>query len=232
MMLGLHPGERALVISAHPEDAAFGMGGTIAALAVRGITVDVLAVTDQTCVMRGVAVGAEARQREFGDACDVLGVQGRQIGWTGDGAVGRPATGLPGLVTLITQGPGPSLAVTRPAALFIPTCGHHQDHQAAHRAALAAIRQWAHGNQPDPRLVFGYDDQAEGIWISENTARPAVVDITGTTLVKRQALDCYTQICADPHPRSLPKIQAMDQAAGAAVRSEAAERFAVYRIVL
>ncbi|HCU95481.1 MAG TPA: hypothetical protein DHU96_23325 [Actinobacteria bacterium] len=44
MVLGLLPGERALVIAAWPGDETFGMGGTITAMAVHGITVDVLAV--------------------------------------------------------------------------------------------------------------------------------------------------------------------------------------------
>lgn len=232
-MLGLHPGERALVISAHPADAMFGMGGTIAGLAVHGITVDVLAVTNETCVTHDVPASAETRQREFAGACDALGVHGRHIAWAGDAAARKPTTGLPGLVTLITAGPGPSLATSQPAALFVPARGHHHDHQAVHQAALAAIRQGPHRNQSHPRLVLGYDDPADQIWPGNDTARPALVDITATTLVKRQALGCYTtEIRADPHPCSWPKIQAMDQAAGAAASTQAAERFAVYLIVL
>jgi LmbE family N-acetylglucosaminyl deacetylase len=58
-----------------------------------------------------------------------------------------------------------------------------------------------------------------------------LVDITGTTVVKSEALGCYvTQLHEDPQPRSLQKIQAMDQAAGAALGTQAVERFVAYRI--
>jgi len=232
MMLGLHPGERALVIAACPGDETFGMGGTIAVMAVHGITVDVLAAAIAASVMPGGSSRAQARLAEFSGACDVLGVHDRKIEWIDGDRARNLAAHLPDVVALIEHGPGPSLATSQPAAVFVPIAGHHPGRQAVCQAALTAVCPGRGQNQALPRLVLGYDGPEDRVWRSAERARPVLVDITGTAAVKGAALGCYvTQVHEDPHPRSLQKIQALDQAAGAALGTQAAERFAVYRMV-
>ena len=231
MIPGLHPGERALVIAAHPGDETAGMGGTIAAMAIYGVTVDVLAVALAASVMPDGRAWTQVRLAVVTDACDVLGVHDRKVGWI-DGDRGRnPAAHLPDLVALIEHGAGPSLDTSRPAAVFVPARGHHPDRQAVCQAALVAVCPGRRRKQFLPRLVLGYDSPEDRVRITADGARPVLVDITGTAAVKGEAQGCYvTHVHEDLDPRSLPKIQAMDQAAGAALATQAAEGFAVYRM--
>lgn len=231
-MLGLQPGERALVIGAHPDDESLGMGGTIAALTAAGIAVDVLAVACVSEPMHGSVSDAATRAEEFADACDVLGVDARAIAWIDDGHAQAPGQHLTDLVTLIESGTGPSLATSRPAALFIPAGGHHQDHQAVHQAALAAVRPGPRTARPLPRVVCGFEGPEDRAWLAYGHPYPLLIDITAQVPAKTKALNCYTsQLRPDPHPRSITKIAALDQAAGAAIGADAAEGFAVYRMV-
>ena len=73
MILGLHPGERALVIAAHPGDETAGMGGTIAAMAIYGVTVDVLAVALAASVMPDGPASTQVRLAEFTEASFLQG---------------------------------------------------------------------------------------------------------------------------------------------------------------
>lgn len=120
MVLGLLPGERALVIAAWPGDETFGMGGTITAMAVHGITVDVLAVAFATSVIPDGSSSTQALLAEFTDACDVLGVHDRKVEWIDGDRARNPAAYLPDLVALIERGPGPSLAASQSAAVLFP----------------------------------------------------------------------------------------------------------------
>ena len=231
MILGLHPGERALVIAAHPGDETAGMGGTIAAMAIYGVTVDVLAVALAASVMPDGPASTQVRLAEFTDACDVLGVHDRKVEWIDGDRARNPAVYLPDLAALIEHGAGPSLETSRPAAVFVPARGHHPDRQAVCQAALMAVYPGWSRKQFLPRLILGYDSPEDRVWVTADGARPVLVDITATAAVKGEALGCYlTHVQEDLDLCSLAKIQAMDQAAGAALATQAAEGFAVYRM--
>ncbi|MCM3883531.1 PIG-L family deacetylase [Frankia sp. R82] len=230
-MFGLLPGDRALVVGAHPDDETVGMAGTIAAMTGYGIQVDVLSVVCVTTPMYGGHSDSRTRLDEFHEACDVLGVDRRRVAWLDDRRAASPSTHLSELVALIETGEDVSLAASRPAALFIPAGGHHQDHQAVHLAALAAVRPGPRPGRPLPRLVLGYDGPEDRAWLAGCAPRPVLIDITSALQAKAKALACYqSQLRDDPHPRSIEKIQAQDCAAGAEIGAHAAERFAVYRM--
>ena len=232
-MLGLHPGDHALVVAPHPDDETLGPGGTVAALTRHGVTVDVLAVTCTTSDRHeGTSEPAE-RAREFDAACAILGVRNREIAWIDTAAARNPAGHAHELVALIEHGCGPSLATTRPALLLIPAAeAHHQDHRTVHRAALAAVRPGYRAERPLPRIVAGYDGPEDQTWRACDTARPLLIDTTAVAEVKYKALRSYpTQLRTPPHPRSLEIVTALDTATGAAAGVAAAERFALYRMV-
>lgn len=227
-------GTRVLVIAPHPDDETLGAGGTIAWLTGTGARVDVLVITSgaPTATTEGSTGEDAGRAAELADACAVLGIDHHTIAWTHGPRAANPGQHLPDLVALIESGPGPSLATTRPDVLLLPNGGHHQDHQAVHDAALAAIRPGARPGRPLTRLVLGYDGPDDR-WLTDRLPHPVTIDITGQIPAKTKALNCYpSQMRADPHPRSLPKIAACDEAIGARIGTAAAEAFTVYRMVL
>ena len=231
-MFGLKPGDRALVVSTHLDDETLGLGGTIAKLTEHGVDVDVLAVACTTAPMYGGSSDAGTRRAEFDAACSVLGVHQHHVAWVDTDRAAHPGTYLPELVALIESGPGPCLHTSRPHLLFIPTAdAHHQDHQAVHTAALAAARPGAADTRWIPPLVLGYDGPEDRSWRAADEPRTVVVDTSTAWPTKEKALLCYTsQLREAPHPRSTAKIRAFDEAAGATIGTETAERFLPYRM--
>ncbi|MFI6883748.1 PIG-L deacetylase family protein [Streptosporangium canum] len=231
-MLGLSPGDRALVLAVHPDDESFGPGASIAALTSFGVLVDVLAITCTSLPMYGGTSEPGIRAGEFEAACDALGVTGRHIAWTDTDRARDPGAFLPDLINLIERGMGPSLRTCAPDALLLPAHGaHHQDHQAVHRAGLAAARPGDRRHRPIPRIVLGYDGPEDRAWQAADTDRPLLVNTSRTWAVKEKAMLCHASQLRDaPHPRSLAKIRALDEATGAACGVSMAERFAIYRM--
>jgi LmbE family N-acetylglucosaminyl deacetylase len=231
-MFGLKPGDHALVVSSHIDDETLGLAGTIAKMVEHGIAVHVLAVACTTAPMYGGVSDAETRAAEFDAACCVLGVHEHQVAWVNDDRAARPGSYLPELISLIESGSGPSLRTCHPHALFLPTRdSHHQDHRAVHDAAIAAARPGTPELRWVPGTVIGYDGPEDRCWRAADGARPVLVDTTDFWPAKEKALRCYaSQLREDPHPRSIPKIRALDEAAGAAIGTGTAERFATYRM--
>jgi LmbE family N-acetylglucosaminyl deacetylase len=228
-MLGLNPCHRVLVVAPHPDDETLGCGGTIARLTSDGVAVHVLAIA---CPDLGQAGGnTSIRRNEFEAACNALGVSGRRILWIEDERALQPGAFLPDLVQAIEAGPDVSLRALRPDALMIPTGdGHHQDHQAVHRAGRAAARPGG-ADRHAPRILLGYDGPEDRAWNGIPRSWPVAVDTTDSWPIKMKALTCYpTQLREDPHPRSIERIEAFDIAAGAGFGSHTAERFLPYRM--
>jgi LmbE family N-acetylglucosaminyl deacetylase len=229
-VLGLRPGDVALTVATHPDDETLGPGGTLHRLAAAGVTVHVLAVTCRTEPMWGGHSDAAVRASEFTAACDALGVTGRHIAWTDDDRARAPGLYLRDLVALIESGTEVSLAEARPAMLLIPAeNSFHQDHQAVHTAALAAVRPGG-AARPTPRIVLGYAGP-EDAWIRATEAWSVLVDTTASWPAKQRALLAHaSQLREDTHPRSLAAVRALDTAAGAGIGARLAERFVPYRV--
>jgi LmbE family N-acetylglucosaminyl deacetylase len=231
-MLGLHPGDRALVVATHIDDESLGLGGTIAKMAAYGVEVDVLVIACTTAPMYGGGSDAEIRRAELNNACAALGVQQHHVAWIDDDRAADPAAHLPELIRLIESGPGPSLQTRRPQTLFIPAGdAHHQDHRAVHKAGIAASRPGDPAHRWIPETVLGYDGPEDRCWRAVGTDRPILVDTTDYWPVKEKALLCHaSQLRQPPHPRSITKIRALDEAAGGSAAAATAERFVAYRM--
>lgn len=229
-LLGLHPGQTALVVAPHPDDETLGPGGTLHRLSTSGVTVMVLAIACYNCPMWGGHSDTDIRAKEFDTACDALGVEGRVIAWTDDDHAHTPGNHPADLVAVIEYRTEVSLVHTRPDLLLIPAAtALHQDHRAVHHAGLAAARLGG-TCKPAPPIVLGYRGP-EDHWAPGGEPWTVGVDTTANWPAKHQALLAHaSQLREPPHPRSIHAVHALDTAAGAAIGTSLAERFVPYRM--
>ena len=143
-----------LAIFAHPDDETFGVGGTMALYAARGVPVTMV------CATRGevgeIAAGTDAtpdtlgayREQELRDACAILGVHDvRFLGWRDSGMVGTPENEDPRAFAsahpdAVTHALVRIIRETRPKviATWDPSGGYgHPDHIAAWQHATSAF---------------------------------------------------------------------------------------------
>lgn len=149
--------ERALVVMAHPDDAEFAAGGTLARWCAQGWTVDLVVVTDGS---RGSADPlmtpsrlAELRAAEQRAAAAVLGL-GRVdfLGWP-DGEV-QPDLRLRHAITREIRLRRPDLVMTHdPATLYWDHHINHPDHRAVGQATLDAVFPTARDRLNAPQLL-------------------------------------------------------------------------------
>lgn len=221
---------RVLVISAHPDDETYGVGGTIAKHIADGDQVSVLIMTD------GVGARHNEMERQKAaaeDACSRLGVSDVHL-------AGLPDQQLDGL---------PLLEVIRPISTLVrdikPTVvyTHHrgdanQDHRTIFAATLVAVRPF--GDNP-VRKVLSYEVASSTEWgppFAEWAFLPNIfVDITHTLSTKLNAVEAYRNTFSNevkpfPHPRSTEAVQIYAQQRGVMVGMEAAEAFVLVRQLL
>ncbi|MEV4880781.1 nucleotide sugar dehydrogenase [Streptomyces cyaneofuscatus] len=190
-VFGLRPGDRALVISPHPDDETIGPGGTIARLAAEDVEVHVLCVTVRAAKMWGSSSEPSVRYAEFDKACAALGVASSTIAWVDETGELDISTRQRALVDLIERNEEVSLASVRPQLLLIPSAGgFHQDHQAVHRAAFAAARCSRRASSPRRASSSGTAG-SEDRWSAENESWWAHVDTTRFWPAKEEALRAY-----------------------------------------
>src|SRR5438067_263933 len=143
--------ERALAVFAHPDDAEFGYGGTVAKLAREGTEVHYACVTDGSAGSNEPGVTREEmrpiRTREQLAACKVLGVVAGELELTMD--VRRSVTReirrvRPDLIL----GPDPSRLWNR-ARDYI----NHRDHRVTGEAVLTAVMPDAPTRVQFPELL-------------------------------------------------------------------------------
>jgi bacillithiol biosynthesis deacetylase BshB1 len=192
-----------LVIAPHPDDAELGMGGTIAAMLAKGLSVGVLDLTDGEPTPLG---SVEIRARETAAATAALGIPWREN-------LGLPNRRL--RATLAARGAlAGVIRRTRPRWLFAPFwVDAHPDHLAATRLAEAA-RFWAKLTKCDlpgepwhPERVYHY-----ACVHLRTVRRPAfIVDISATWEAKHRSLACY----ASQFPRTTDRPGVLDRVATA-----------------
>lgn len=127
-----------VLVAAHPDDETLGLGGTVARLCARGVTVQVVTVTDGGAAPPGLAAAQRARleqQRrdESRSAAEILGALPPIFLGLPDGEVGTHVTRLTGMLVELLAGypPGIWCAATWRG-------DGHPDHEATGRAAATA----------------------------------------------------------------------------------------------
>lgn len=207
-MLEPHEIDRALVITAHPDDVDFGAAGTVANLTDRGVEVTYCLVTDGDAGGFDQAIPrpqmAMLRREEQTRAAKEVGVEHLVFLGFGDGRVQYDLTLRAALSRVIRQ-VRPQLVITQSPHLDLTRVyASHPDHVATGQAAMAAV-------YPDARNPFAYPELlADGleawtvpeVWIMSITGHDAatihVEDVTANLDRKIRALMCHETQHSDP----------------------------------
>jgi LmbE family N-acetylglucosaminyl deacetylase len=211
--VGGAPLERALVVTAHPDDVDFSAGGTVAAWTTAGVSVSYCICTDgdaggfDPSVPRGEIGGI--RRAEQTAAARILGVD--DLHWLGfpDGALAADLD-LRRAISRVIRVVRPQLVVTEhPNRTFESVYGDHPDHLAAGEAALCAV-------YPDARNPFAFPElEAAGlaahtvaeVWLVGGPAPDRVIDVTDQLERKATALRAHVSQETDRDARLLPMLR-------------------------
>ncbi|MGB0683991.1 MAG: PIG-L deacetylase family protein [Magnetovibrionaceae bacterium] len=214
-----------LVVAAHPDDEILGVGGTLAAHASAGETVNVLICAEgSTSRDEGSRDEVETLQEAARAAAKALGTNPPQF-------LGLPDNRLDRLDLL---------DVTKQIAAVVETCAprlvytHHGgdlniDHRIVHQAVVTACRPLP-GSSVGEILAFETASSTE--WattaIGEVFKPTAFKDISGTWNAKRKALEAYAaEMRPFPHARSIEAVEALAKLRGSQASMPMAEGFQV-----
>jgi LmbE family N-acetylglucosaminyl deacetylase len=196
--------ERALVVTAHPDDVDFGAAGSVATWTASGVEVAYCIVTD------GDAGGAETgipraemaaiRREEQARAAKTVGVT--ELVWLGypDGRVETTLDLRRDLTRVIRKLRPDRVVCQSPDRNFQRIFASHPDHLAAGEATLCAV-------YPDARNAWAHEELlAEGfaphtvpeVWMMASSSPNRFVDITDTIDRKIEALLCHRSQLPDP----------------------------------
>lgn len=185
---------RALVVFAHPDDAEFMCGGTVAAWARQGTEVHYVCITDGSAGSNEPGITRQAmrvtRERELRNAADVLGVRSCTFLGFVDGEL-QVTMDLRRAVTRevrrvrpdVLVGPDPSRLWARGEYI------NHPDHRAAGEAVLCAVNPDAPTRPQFPELLDeGLEPfEVPALWLGAEEA-DTFIDISETLEIKLEAL--------------------------------------------
>jgi LmbE family N-acetylglucosaminyl deacetylase len=187
-----------LVVVAHPDDAEFGVGGTIAKLANEGADVHVCVTTNGASGSSDPAMTRERlaaiRRVEQENASAALGA--KEVVFLGheDGYL-TPSIELRKQIARLIRALRPELVITSDPSRWYAFDRYinHPDHRATGEACLAAIMPSA-----DTRLVFpelldeGLEPhRVDAVWLATPVEADHYIDITDTIDRKIEALRCH-----------------------------------------
>ena len=190
--------ERALVITAHPDDVDFGSGGSVARLVNAGVQVSYCIITDgdaggfDPTVPRSEIPGI--RRAEQRAAAAVLGVEDvRFLGYR-DGQLTVTHELRRDLSRVIRQ-VRPELVITQaPDRNFKRMYASHPDHMAAGEAALQAVYPDARNPFAHPTLLAdeGLEEwKVSTVWVAGREDPDGIVDITDVVEQKLRAIRAH-----------------------------------------
>lgn len=228
------PFRRALVIVAHPDDAEFGAGGTIARWVQDGTRVSYAVLTDGAAGSSDPAMTRERlvplRAAEQRAACADLGVEDVTLLSHPDGYL-QPTVERRREVAALIRRHRPEAVVTTNPAMRWTSRGtvNHPDHRAAGDLVLHAINPAASSRLWDPTLLEeGLEpwDVSEA-WLMGFGEGPHHVDITTTFDRKIAALRRHVSQLRDWDPEEHMRERAAERGAEAGV--DLSEAFTVLR---
>ncbi|MEJ7798946.1 MAG: PIG-L deacetylase family protein [Ilumatobacter sp.] len=196
--------ERALVVTAHPDDIDFGAAGTVANLTDAGVEVAYCLVTD------GQAGGfdqtiprdrmAEIRREEQSKAAAEVGVSELVFLGIMDGSVVFDLE-LRKAISRVIRQVRPQVVITQSPVINVTTVyGSHADHVATGQGVWASV-------YPDARNPFAFPEllqeglepwAVDEIWIMLGMDSNETVDITDQLDRKIRALRCHASQHRDP----------------------------------
>ena len=202
----LHPEqiERALVVTAHPDDVNFGAAGTVANLTDAGVAVSYCLVTDGEAGGYDLTIErtrmAAIRREEQTKAAAEVGVTDLCFLGYSDGAVEFNLELRHGLSRVIRQ-VRPQVVITQsPQINLASVYGSHADHVATGQGVWAAVYPDARNPFAFPELLIsGYEPwSVDEIWVMNEEGAQDVVDITPQIDRKIRALRCHISQHRDP----------------------------------
>lgn len=197
--------ERALVVTAHPDDVDFGFAGTVARLTDSGIQVCYCIVTDgdaggaETGLPRGEM--ASKRREEQTAAAAVVGVYDLHFLGYPDGRV-EPSLELRRDISRIIRQVRPDRVLMQsPERNWDRIYASHPDHLAVGDATIAAVYPDARNRWAHPELeAEGHEPWAvPEVWIGAGGRDVShYIEITDTVDRKIEALLCHKSQLPDP----------------------------------
>jgi LmbE family N-acetylglucosaminyl deacetylase len=216
---------KVLVVAAHPDDEILGLGGTIAAHVDRGDSVQ-LAIMCGGGSVRYLPERSPVVREEAGKAAEILGVADLILRDLPDQRLDTiPISQVVGEIETL-------LRSFRPDTVYTHFCGDiNRDHRVLAEGVMVATRPYA---APFVQEILMYETPSSTEWgLSQMSSafQPNVyVDITKFLETKLRAFSCYSaEICAEPHPRSLPALRERAHYWGSIVNRQAAEPFVSVR---
>jgi LmbE family N-acetylglucosaminyl deacetylase len=196
--------ERALVVTAHPDDVDFGAAGTVATLTDAGVHVTYCLVTDGDAGGTDHAISrhdmAMLRREEQTAAAKQVGVADLFFLGHGDGRV-QPTLQLRADISAVIRRVRPRVVISQsPERNLDRIYASHPDHLASAEATLCAV-------YPDARNPFAFPElfdetlepwSVDEVWIMGGSNGTHPIDVTAAVDRKIAALMSHVSQHADP----------------------------------
>jgi LmbE family N-acetylglucosaminyl deacetylase len=213
--------ESAVIIVAHPDDAEFGVAGTVARWARGGARVVYLLATDGDKGSEDPSIRSEElaalRRAEQQAACAILGVETVEFLHYADGYL-EPSLALRRDMARMIRKHKPKVAICQDPTRFFHGRGYinHPDHRAAGEAALGAIFPAARDRLTFPELFAeGFEPhKVDEVFVGMAENDDVIIDISATFEAKIQALRAHKSQMGDWDPTEMVDKWARENAEG------------------
>ena len=213
--------DRAMVVFAHPDDAEFSCGGTVARWVTEGIEFVYVVATDGSKGSADPAMSPEQlialRRQEQRGAADVLGVKDIVFLGYPDGYLEHTLALRKDIARAIRQFRPERLITMTPYRSFsINSYLNHPDHLAVGDAALAAVYPTARDRLTFPELLAeGLEPYAvREVYVTGTDTPDTWIDITQTLDRKIEALLQHSSQIRSPEMLDRVRTRAMEAAQG------------------